>query len=178
MKSPLYECHIPQKEVQMAIWGGFSTFTIWNRLHEGGIWVIQTANFIPMTHIHIQTHLQKVREHVKWTLNAWNSVLFTDESIVSVDFTDMPVRVLILPNERFSPFYVDIHDRFVWARLWLDKRSAYKERPICTIQGKTDLHNVDNITQTSQWYRFRMVNADNRTTFEFWSSLWTVATFI
>jgi len=53
--------------------------------------------------------------------------------IVSVQFTYMPVRVLISPNERFSPFCVDIHDRFGWARLCLDKRSACKDRPICTM---------------------------------------------
>ena len=45
----------------------------------------------------------------------------------------MPVRVWITPNKRFSPFCVDIHDRFGWAKLWLGKRSAYKERPFCTM---------------------------------------------
>ena len=52
---------------------------------------------------------------------------FTNESIVSVDFTDMPARMWISPNKGFSPFCVDMHDRCSWA-------------------GKADLHNVDNIT--------------------------------
>ena len=37
---------------------GFSTLTYWNSLLDGDIWARQTANLIPMTHGHIQTHLQ------------------------------------------------------------------------------------------------------------------------
>jgi len=48
-------------------------------------------------------------------------------------FTDMPLRMWMSPNKRFSPFCVDIHDRFGWVRLWLGKWSAYNESPICTM---------------------------------------------
>jgi len=54
----------------------------------------------------------------------------------------MPVRVWISPNKRVLPFCVDIHDGFGWARLWLGKRSAYKERPVCTMSTTSlKLHN-------------------------------------
>jgi len=53
--------------------------------------------------------------------------------MVCVDFTDTPVRMWISPNKRFTPFCVGIHDSFGWARLWYGKRSAYMERPFCTM---------------------------------------------
>jgi len=65
------------KAVHMAKLSGFSTLTIWNRLHDGGIWARQNPNLILMTHNYIQTHLQYARDHLKWILNAWTSVLFT-----------------------------------------------------------------------------------------------------
>ena len=80
------------------------------------------------------------RDHVTWTQNDWAPVLFTDESRFCVDFTDRRARVWSMPNERFAPVCVAEHDRFgggsvmVWAGI--------------SVQGKTDLHVIDNGTLT------------------------------
>jgi len=57
----------------------------------------------------------------------------------------MPVPKWISPNKRISPFCVDIHDRFGWARLWLGKRSACKERPFCTISTTSLRQHSDTV---------------------------------
>ena len=130
--------------LQKAKWVRYSTFTLLKCLHDGGIWTRQTANYISMTHNHIQTHLQQARDNVKWTFNAWTSVLFTDESIVCVDFTDMPLRMWISPKKVFT-----ILRRYSWS-VWLGYAMAWE---VVSIQENTDMHKVDNITQPAQWCR-------------------------
>ena len=77
------------------------------------------------------------RDHVTWTQSDWALVLFTDESRFCVDFTDRRARVWRMLNERFAPVRVAEDDRFVgsvmvWAGI--------------SVQGKTDLHVIDNGT--------------------------------
>ena len=48
----------------------------------------QPAIHIPSMLNYIQESLQWARIHVRWTLNDWTPVLFTDESRFRVDFTD------------------------------------------------------------------------------------------
>ena len=61
-----------------------------------------------------------------------------------MDFTDRRARVWRTPNERFAPVCVAEHDRFggdsvmVWAGI--------------SVQGKRDLHVIDNGTLTSLRY--------------------------
>ena len=48
---------------------------------------------IPLTRNDIQARLQWGRAHVKWMLNDWTPILFTDESRFCMDLTDRRVRV-------------------------------------------------------------------------------------
>ncbi|KAH3832857.1 hypothetical protein DPMN_106153 [Dreissena polymorpha] len=42
---------------------------------------------------HIQACLQWAQDQITWSLNDWTPVLFIDESIFCVDFTDRHARV-------------------------------------------------------------------------------------
>jgi len=61
----------------------------------------------------------------------------------------MPVLVCISPNKHFSPFCVDIYDRFGLARLWLGKRSACNERPFCTMSTASLKQHSDTVHWSS-----------------------------
>jgi len=96
---------------------------------------------------HVARHpdMSNVVVAILWKRFQTQKIFVTDESIVCVDFTDMPVRVWISPNKRFSPFCVGFHYRFSWARLWLGKRSAYKERPFCIILTTSPRQHNDTV---------------------------------
>jgi len=121
-----------------------STHTIRNRLHNVGLRARRPAIRIPLMHHHIQKRLTWAREHVTWTLNDWTPVLFTDESRLCVDFSDRRARVWRMTNERFAPVCIAEHDRYgkgsvmVWAGI--------------SMQGKTELHIVENGTLTAERY--------------------------
>ena len=71
-------------------------------------------------------------------------MLFTDESKFCIDFKDRRARVRRAHNERFAPVCVAEHDRYgkgsvmVWAGI--------------SMQGKTDLHIIENGTLTAVRY--------------------------
>ena len=71
-------------------------------------------------------------------------MLFTDESKFCIDFTDRRARVWRACNERFAPLCVAEQGRYgkgsvmVWARI--------------SMQGKTDLHIIENGTLTAVRY--------------------------
>ena len=65
-----------------------STETIRNRLHSSGLMARRPAISIPFTPYHIQECLDWAHQHVRWKLNDWTPVLFTDVSKICIDFTD------------------------------------------------------------------------------------------
>ena len=121
-----------------------STQTIRNRLHSAGLMARRQAICIPFARYHIQHRLDWARQHVGWTLNDWNPVLFTDESKFCVDFTDRCARVWRTRSECFASVCIAEHDRYgkgsvmVWAGI--------------SMHGKTDLHIIENGTLTAVRY--------------------------
>ena len=119
-----------------------STQTISNRLHSSGLMARRPAIRIPFTSYYIQERLDWACQHVGWALNDWTPVLFMDESKFCIDFNDRRARVWKARyNERFTPVCVSEHDRYikgsvmVWAGIGM--------------QGKTDLHIIENGTLTA-----------------------------
>ena len=133
-----------RRDFQNAAGVRISTQTIRNRLHDAGLGSRRPAIRVPLTRYHMQMHLAWAWDHVTWTQNDWAPVLFTDEFRFCVDFTDRRARVWRMPNERFAPVCVAEHDRFgggsvmVWAEI--------------SVQGKMDLHVIDNGTLTALRY--------------------------
>jgi hypothetical protein len=103
-----------QNSVQNTTEVRVSTEIILNKLHDAGMRTRRLAIYVPMTHNHNQARLQWVRGYILWTLNEFNSVLFTDESMCCIYFTDIRVRVWRTTNERFSPV--------CGARLWFGRQ--------------------------------------------------------
>lgn len=121
-----------------------STQTLRNRLHESGLRARRPAIRVPLTPRHVQERLLFAQNHVRWTINDWTPVLFTDESRFCLDFTDKRQKVWRMPNERFHTLNVSEHDRYgkgsvmVWAGI--------------SMNGKTDLYVIENGTLTADRY--------------------------
>ena len=98
---------------------------------------------IPLTQ-HIQMRLEWAQTHVKWTVNDWSPVLFTDESRFCVDFMNRRAKVWRSPNERIAPACTAEHDRFGWGSVMV--------WAVINAQGKTSLHIIENGTLTAVRY--------------------------
>ena len=78
--------------------------------------------------------LNWAHDHVKWTDNDWDPILFTDEWRCCLDFTDRHARVWRRSGERFQDANISEHDRYgggsimVWAGI--------------SRGGRTDLNNT------------------------------------
>ncbi len=133
-----------QDELQNASGVRVLTQTIRNRLHSVGMRARRPPICIPLIRNHIPACLQWAQDHITWSLNDWTPVLFTDESRFCVYFTDKRARVWRITNERFAPVCIANHARYgggsviVWAGI--------------SMQGKTDLHIIDNGTMTAHIY--------------------------
>lgn len=85
---------------------------------------------IPLSPSHRRSRMQWAKEHLEWTENQWENVLWTDESRFTLDFCDGRVRVRRLPGERFCDCAVAQHDRYgggsvmIWAGIWGAGRTA------------------------------------------------------
>ena len=64
------------------------------------------------------------QNHLAWSTEQWERVLWTDESRFTLDFNDRRIRVHRFPGERFAPCCVKEHDRYgggsimMWAGMW------------------------------------------------------------
>lgn len=121
-----------------------STQTIRNRLHDAGMNARRPTIRIPLTINHVRERLGWAHDHGQWGPHDWATVLFTDESRFCLDFTDRRARVWRRPHERFAPVCIAEHDRYgggsvmVWGGI--------------SLNGKTDLHIVENGTLNAERY--------------------------
>lgn len=123
--------------------------TIRNRLHKDG----QRSRFrvirLKLTRAHRAARLRFAREHVKWTMDNWRNVLFTDESKVKFFCDDRRVRVWRREGERFSEPCICERDRFggpnvmVWAGI--------------SLFGKTELVILEEGSITASRYVDRII---------------------
>lgn len=118
--------------------------TVRRRLHEVDLHARRPAVRVPLTREHRQARLQFAMEHRRWTLDAWRTVLFTDESRFCIDFLDRRRRVWRRRGERNLQQNIIQHDRFggasvmVWGGI--------------SMEGRTDLLLIDG-SLTGQRYR-------------------------
>ena len=89
-----------------------STQTVRNRLRQSGLWSMRACIRIPLTRLHKQARLNWAQDHVNWTDNNWDPVLFSDESRYCLDFTDRRARVWRRRGERFQDANTSEHDRY------------------------------------------------------------------
>ena len=91
---------------------GISHQTIRNRLHENGITSRRPAVRVPLTRVHRIARRTWSAQHLRWTRQQWSTVLFTDESRITMSFNDGRVRVWRRPRERIHDDCVMEHDRY------------------------------------------------------------------
>ena len=99
---------------------------------------------VPLTRQHVQDWLDFARNHVRWTIRDWTLVLFTDESRFRLEFTDRRHLVWRMHKERFDELNAAEHDRY-------GKSSVMVWQGI-NVNGKTDLHSIENGTLTTLRY--------------------------
>jgi hypothetical protein len=61
---------------------------------------------------HRIARLQWARARLRWRLNTWQNILFSDESMFNLKFSDGRVRIYCRRRERFTDGCVKETDRF------------------------------------------------------------------
>lgn len=113
--------------------------TAYRRLSEAGMKSCSPAIRIPLSPEHKRKRLEWCEEHLNWTSEDWNRVMWTDESRFTLDFHDGRIRVHRMPGERYAECCISEHDRFgggsvmVWAGIWHGGRTA-----VVVIKGTLD----------------------------------------
>lgn len=120
-----------------------SRWTVRRRLHESNLRAHRAAIGPVLSRAHRQARLQFARDHIEWTIEQWRSVLFTDETRVSLRGTDRRQPVYRRPGERFAEACIveraafDGGSTMFWAGISLD--------------GRTELVHVPSIRRGRRW---------------------------
>ena len=113
-------------------------------LHDAGMNARRPAIRVPLTNNHVRERQRWAHDRVQWRPCNWTPVLFTSESRFCLDFTDRRARVWRRPIERFAPVCISEHDRYGGGSVMVLGEIR--------LNGKTDLHIVDNGTLTAERY--------------------------
>lgn len=91
-----------QQRLQQARRTSVSASTVRRRLREQNIRPYRAATAPKLTAAHRRDRLQFARDHLNWTLQQWRTVLFSDETRVSLFCNDRRRRVYRRSGERFQ----------------------------------------------------------------------------
>lgn len=106
-----------------------SSRTVSRRLNEVGLRSRRPATGPVLLPVHRAARLRFAREHENWTVDDWSSLLFTDESRVSLRSPDGRERVWRRPGERYAQCVISprtpFHGRslMIWAGISLEART-------------------------------------------------------
>ena len=90
-RHPFVNATTLRNELRNAVGVNISTQKVHNSLQRSGLRSRRECIRIPLTRLHKQVRLNWTRDHVNWTDNDWDPVLFTDEEWYCLDFTDRRV---------------------------------------------------------------------------------------
>lgn len=76
--------------------------TIRSRLHSFGLHARRPLRVTPLTQKHRSERLKWAQEHVTWTPQQWSTVLFTDESLITLHRNDGRQRCWRRKGERYA----------------------------------------------------------------------------
>ena len=131
-RHPFVNATTLRNEFRNAVGVNISTQTVRNRLRQSDLRSRKACIRIPLTRLHKQARLDWAQDHVNFTDNDCDPVLFTDESRYCLDFTDRRGQVWRRRGERFQDVNISEHDRFDGGALhhgvgWYQQR--LKNRP-------------------------------------------------
>ncbi|GBM75032.1 Transposable element Tcb2 transposase [Araneus ventricosus] len=117
-----------------------SRVTVSKRLHETGLFARRPAVCIPFTSTNRRVRLAWCREYRDWSMDQWATVLFTDESRISLNTDSRRTFIWREPGTRYLPSNVREINHYgggglkVWAGIMLDGRAPFHvfERGIVT----------------------------------------------
>ena len=78
-RHPFVNATTLRNELRNAVGVNISTQKVHNSLQRSGLRSRRECIRIPLTRLHKQVRLNWTRDHVNWTDNDWDPVLFTDE---------------------------------------------------------------------------------------------------
>ena len=78
-RHPFVNATTLRNELRNAVGVNISTQKVHNSLQRSGLRSRRECIRIPLTRLHKQVRLNWTRDHVNWTDNGWDPVLFTDE---------------------------------------------------------------------------------------------------
>ncbi|GBN13741.1 Transposable element Tcb2 transposase [Araneus ventricosus] len=116
-----------------------SRVTVSKRLHETGLFVRRHAVCVPITSTNRRVHLAWCREHRDWSMDQWATVLFTDESLFSLNTDSCRTFIWREPGIRYLPSNAREIDHYggaglmVWAGIMLDDRTPLHVSEIDTV---------------------------------------------
>ncbi|GFX16603.1 transposable element Tcb1 transposase [Trichonephila clavipes] len=121
-----------------------SRFTVYRRLHKGGLFARRPERCLPLKVGHRHHRLQWGNEHKNWSTDQWSRVLFTDESRFSTRSDSQRVLIWREIGTRFYPsntkkrHHYGGHGVLVWRGIILN--------------GRTELHIFDRGSVTGDRY--------------------------
>lgn len=148
-RNPFRPARVLRNEFQHATRIRFSDQSVRNRLHEVQLHARRPHVVPRMTDAHRRARLAWAREHLRWNINQWSQILFTDESRFSVDHPDNRVRVWRTRGQRYDPQFAVSRDRWgrgsvmVWGGI-----SANQRTELHVVQGNMNAINYrDNVLE-------------------------------
>ncbi|GFW26451.1 transposable element Tc1 transposase [Trichonephila clavipes] len=118
--------------------------TVCNRLHEGGLYARRPMVCIPLTPRPRAARRIWAAEHRDWEQHDWSQVLFTDESLFSLECDTRRVLVWRDRGTRNNPAFVRERSQY--------RRAGRMVWGGISIGGRTDLHIIRNGTLTGRRY--------------------------
>ncbi|GFU12329.1 transposable element Tc1 transposase [Trichonephila clavipes] len=121
-----------------------SRLTVYRRLGHIGLYARRPVRCVPLTATHCDLRLIWSREHALWTLQQWSCVMFSDESMFSLQSDSRRTLIWRAPGTHYhQENTIERHrygggGRLVWGRIILGSR--------------TDLR-VQSVTMTGHIYR-------------------------
>ncbi|GFT04677.1 transposable element Tc1 transposase [Trichonephila clavipes] len=108
-----------QRQLLLATGRRVSSQTVRNRLHEGGLYARRTMVCIPLTPRPRADRRRWAAEHRDWEQHDWSKVLFTDESLFSLECDSRRVLVWRDRGTRNNPAFVRERSQYRRAG-WMD----------------------------------------------------------
>ncbi|GFW51701.1 transposable element Tc1 transposase [Trichonephila clavipes] len=132
-----------QRQLLLATGRRVSSQTVRNRLHEGGIYARGPMVCIPLTPRPVRPEEDGLL-NIDWEQHDWSQVLFTDESLFSLECDTRCVLVWRDRGTRNNPAFVRERSQY--------RRSGWMIWGGISIGGRTDLHIIRNGTLTGRRY--------------------------